>query len=98
MTTPLPDDLAARVLDANDLVYVVGAYLSLRPVVGKVYRSMCPFREEHAETFVTDPKAQRWTCACCGKSGDAIDFVQFIEHVSRDEAVLLLARRAGIVA
>src|SRR5262249_20251253 len=46
---PLADDwvaLTQRVKEANDIVDVVGSYISLRPA-GKGFKGMCPFHDDH---------------------------------------------------
>jgi DNA primase len=88
-------NLAQQVKAANDIVDVVGGYLSLRPA-GAIFKGLCPFHEDHNPSMNVDPRQQRFKCWACGKYGDVIDFVQELERVSFLEALELLARRAGI--
>jgi DNA primase len=95
---PLADDrgtLVKQVKEANDIVEVVGSYISLRPV-GKSYKGLCPFHDDHNPSFQVDPHFQNYRCWSCNKYGDVITFVQEFEKVEFREALELLARRAGI--
>lgn len=80
---------------ANDIVAVVGGYISLKPH-GQTYKGLCPFHEDNRPSFDVDPRRQRYRCWACGNYGDVISFIQEHEHVSFMEAVELLAHRAGI--
>jgi DNA primase len=91
----LADDLVARVKEANDIAEVVGSYVALR-LVGKTYKGLCPFHEDHRPSFDVDPQRQRYRCWACNKHGDVISFIMEQDRVDFLEAVELLARRAGI--
>ncbi len=94
----LTDDQAAqvqRIKDANDIVDVVGSYVSLRPA-GPTFKGLCPFHDDHRPSFDVDPRRQRYRCWACNKHGDVILFIQEMERVDFREALELLARRAGI--
>jgi DNA primase len=88
-------DLIRQVKEANDIVDVVGGYISLRPA-GPTYKALCPFHDDHNPSFDVDPRRQRYKCWSCGKHGDVISFVQEHEHIDFRDALELLARRAGI--
>jgi DNA primase len=93
----LADDraLIQQVKEANDIVDVVGSYVSLRPA-GPTYKGLCPFHDDHRPSFDVDPRRQRYRCWSCGKYGDVISFVQEHDRVDFREALAMLARRAGI--
>lgn len=91
----MADDRVKQVKEANDIVDVVGGYLSLRPA-GATFKGLCPFHDDSRPSFDVDPRRQRYRCWSCGKYGDVLSFVQEFEHVSFPEALELLARRAGI--
>lgn len=88
-------DLIQQIKQANDVVDVVGAYIPLRPA-GPTFKGLCPFHDDNRPSFDVDPRRQRYRCWACGKHGDVISFVQEHERVSFNEALELLARRAGI--
>lgn len=87
--------LRERVREANDIVDVVGSYISLRPA-GPVSKGLCPFHDDKHPSLDVDPRRQRFKCWACGKHGDVFDFVQEYDHVTFPEALETLARRAGI--
>ena len=91
----MADDRVKQVKEANDIVDVVGQYLSLQPA-GPKFKGLCPFHDDHNPSLLVDPHWQNFKCWSCGKYGDVISFVQEFEHVSFPEALELLARRAGI--
>ena len=91
----MADDRVKQVKEANDIVDVIGGYLSLRPA-GPTFKGLCPFHDDHHPSFTVDPRWQNFKCWACGKYGDVLSFVQDFEHVSFREALELLARRAGI--
>jgi DNA primase len=95
---PLTDDrvtLIQQVKAANDIVDVVGSYISLRSA-GPTFKGLCPFHEDHRPSFDVDPRRQRYKCWSCGKHGDVIAFVQEHLRMSFNEAVELLGKRVGI--
>jgi DNA primase len=87
--------LIQQVKAANDIVEVVGSYVSLRPV-GPTFKGLCPFHDDHRPSFDVDPRRQRYRCWSCQKNGDVIAFVMEHQRVSFNEAVELLGRRVGI--
>ena len=89
------DALIRQVKEANDIVEVVGSYVSLR-AVGSTYIGLCPFHDDHRPSFRVDRKRQHFSCWSCNKYGDVISFVQEHERITFPEALELLARRAGI--
>jgi DNA primase len=91
----LADDRVALVKQANDIVDVVGAYLTLRQA-GQKYRGLCPFHDDHRPSLDVDPRHQNFRCWSCQKNGDVLTFIQEIERVTFREALEILARRAGI--
>ncbi len=89
------DALKQQIKEANDIVDVVGSYISLRPA-GPTFKGLCPFHDDKHPSFDVDPRRQRYRCWACGKHGDVFNFVQEREKVTFPEAMELLARRASI--
>lgn len=81
--------------EANDIVDVVGSYVTLLPARDK-FKGLCPFHDDHNPSMTVDPRWQNFRCWSCQKSGDVFTFIQEIERVDFREALELLARRAGI--
>ena len=91
----MADDRVKQIKEANDIVDVVGGYISLRPS-GPTYKGLCPFHDDHRPSLIVDPRWQNYKCWSCDKYGDVIRFVQEFERVDFKEALGILAKRAGI--
>ena len=50
----MADDRVKQVKEANDVVDVIGGYLSLRQV-GATYKGLCPFHDDSRPSFDVDP-------------------------------------------
>lgn len=85
-----------QILQAVDLVEVVGSYVALQPK-GREMVGLCPFHEDGRPSLNVSPSKQIFKCFACGAGGDVISFVMRRERLSFPEAVRLLADRAGIV-
>ncbi|MFQ3594334.1 MAG: CHC2 zinc finger domain-containing protein, partial [Gemmataceae bacterium] len=91
----MANDRVLAVKQANDIVDVVGSYLTLRPA-GATFKGLCPFHDDSRPSLDVDPRRQRFRCWSCGKFGDVLSFVQEFEKISFRDALELLARRAHI--
>jgi DNA primase len=89
--------LTKQIREANDIVAVIGTYVSLRPSGnGHAHLGLCPFHNDHRPSFQVDSKFQNFRCWSCGKNGDVFTFIMERERVSFREARAILARRANI--
>ncbi len=84
-----------QVKEANDIVAVIGSYLSLTQA-GKVFRGLCPFHADSKPSLQVDSQWQNYKCWACGAKGDVITFIEKFEKIEFKTAVELLARRANI--
>lgn len=84
-----------EVKEANDIVEVIGARVSLQRA-GKYFKANCPFHSERSPSFFVDDALQRYKCFGCGESGDVITFLEKFEGMSFSEALEELAQKAGI--
>ncbi|HMN40647.1 MAG TPA: DNA primase [Phycisphaerales bacterium] len=84
-----------RVLDATDLVRLIGDHLALKPK-GREFVSLCPFHDDHKPSMCVVPHKQIYHCFSCGAGGNAITFVMEYHKMSYGEALKYLAERAGI--
>ncbi|MBR6459715.1 MAG: DNA primase [Actinomycetaceae bacterium] len=75
---------------------IVGEYVQLRSAGADSLKGLCPFHDEKTPSFHVRPSAGYFHCFGCGEGGDAIAFVQKIEHVSFVEAIEHLARKFGV--
>ena len=91
----LSREFVQQVRDRNDLVEVVGEYLPLRRR-GKTYLGLCPFHAERTPSFGVSPDKQLFYCFGCGEGGDLFTFVMKKDGLSFQEAVVSLAKRAGL--
>src|ERR1017187_5907687 len=64
---------------------------------GSVYKALCPFHEEQTPSVSLSVKKgiPLYHCFGCGKSGDALTFLQEFKQLSFPEAVLELQRFLG---
>ena len=76
----------------NDIVDVIGSYINL----SEKNKALCPFHDDHSPSFSVHPDKQIYKCFSCGESGNVITFVQKYNGVSFEEALSILADRAGI--
>lgn len=89
-------DTVAEVLNATDIVEVVGGWLELKPSGGSRFKALCPFHNEKTPSFTVTRDRQAYYCFGCEKSGDAITFLREHGGLSFREALEQLADRAGI--
>lgn len=75
---------------------IVGEYVTLKSAGGGAWKGLCPFHDERSPSFHVTPARGVYYCFGCGEGGDAITFVQKIEHVTFGEAVERLADRYGV--
>lgn len=85
-------ELIDEVKSKNDIVDVIGSYISLNDK----NKALCPFHNDHSPSFSVHPDKQIYKCFSCGESGNVITFVEKFLGISFQEAVKLLADRAGI--
>lgn len=70
---------------------VLGKYISI-----KRNEACCPFHNENTPSFRINIKKNYYKCFGCGKSGDAIRFVQEHKHLSFLEAIETIAKSHNI--
>lgn len=73
---------------------MVGEYVQLRNAGGGALKGLCPFHDEKSPSF--NVSNGMFYCFGCGEGGDAIGFVQKMEHLSFAEAIERLAAKAGV--
>lgn len=85
----------ARVRESTDLVALISQHLALKRV-GSSWMGLCPFHGEKSPSFSVSPEKGFFHCFGCGKSGDAITFLQEHDHLDFVAAVEQLAAKANI--
>lgn len=89
------DDDLRRVLDASDIVRLIGEHVSLK-ARGREYVGLCPFHDDHDPSMCVVPHKQIFHCFVCGSGGNALTFVKKFHRMEFREALEFLAQRAGI--
>ena len=89
------DDIIEEVRSRNDIVDVIGGYVSLKHK-GNTYSACCPFHHEKTPSFHISKDKQMYHCFGCGVGGNVYTFVMEYENFSFPEAVRFLADRSGI--
>lgn len=88
-------EIIEQVRNANDIVDVVGHYVSLKGA-GNSYKGLCPFHGEKTPSFHVNRSMQIFKCFGCGEAGNVFSFVMKSENISFPEAVQMMAERANI--
>ncbi|MEE1211916.1 MAG: DNA primase [Treponema sp.] len=78
-----------------DIVSVISEYTKLDPR-GNDFWGCCPFHGEKTASFHVDPYKKYYHCFGCGAGGNVIKFIMEQEKLSFTDAVILLAKKAGI--
>ena len=89
------NELIERIKDANNIVDVIGQYVTLKRK-GTTYFGLCPFHREKTPSFAVSETKQVYHCFGCHNGGTVIQFLQNIENISFREALEILAERARI--
>lgn len=91
----IPQETVDRILDAAQIVDVVGDFVTLRKR-GANHIACCPFHNEKTPSFSVSPSKGIYKCFGCGKSGTAVGFVMEHENMSYTEALRYLAKKYHI--
>lgn len=95
MARGITPEFKERVLARVDLVELIGTRVALKPA-GDLYKGLCPFHQEKTPSFTVTPSRQTYHCFGCGAHGNAIDFLIEYDRLDFPEAVIELARQAGM--
>ncbi|MBS2964328.1 DNA primase [Actinocrinis puniceicyclus] len=96
MAGRIRDEDVKAVRDASAIADVIGEHIQLRSAGGGNLKGLCPFHDEKSPSFNVTPARGLWHCFGCGEGGDVITFLTKLEHLSFNEAVEQLAKRARI--
>ncbi|MFH2069411.1 MAG: DNA primase [Candidatus Omnitrophota bacterium] len=84
-----------RIRENTDIVEVISNYITLKKA-GRNFKALCPFHSEKTPSFTVTPEKGIFHCFGCGAGGDVISFVMKMEKTEFPEAVVILAKKAGI--
>ena len=90
-----PQEIIDQVIAANDIVSVIGEHVHMKRS-GSGYMGLCPFHNEKSPSFSVSPGKQVYHCFGCGESGNVVTFVMKYKNATFQEALKILADRAGI--
>lgn len=86
-----------EVKSRTNIVDVVSDHVALKSAGVDSHKGLCPFHDERSPSFHVRPSLGYYHCFGCGESGDAITFLQRLDHLTFTEAVERLASRVGYV-
>ncbi|MEL7639730.1 MAG: DNA primase [Solidesulfovibrio sp.] len=87
--------IVAAVKARADIAEIVGRYVNLRPVGGRLV-GPCPFHQETKGSFNVHPDKGFFHCFGCQASGDVIDFYCRINGLEFREGLERLAAEVGV--
>ncbi|HBR22032.1 MAG TPA: DNA primase [Nitrospiraceae bacterium] len=90
-TDRILDDIKSRL----DIVELVSDYIELKKA-GQNYKANCPFHAEKTPSFTVSQNKQIFHCFGCGAGGDIFGFVMKYENLNFQEALKMLAKKAGV--
>jgi len=89
------DEIIEEVRSRNDIVDVIGGYVSLKHK-GNTFSACCPFHHEKTPSFHVSRDKQMYHCFGCGVGGNVYTFIMEYENFSFPEAVKMLAERSNV--
>lgn len=97
------NEFLQKVKEMNDIIDVASEYFDLKQV-GDLYRAKCKHKGDNTPSLTFFPDTQSFYCFGChaGKrnsntnGSDVISFIQWVEEISWQEAVIFLANRVGL--
>ncbi len=88
-------DAVTQIKEKLNIVDLIGQYVPLKKA-GKNHKGRCPFHNEKTPSFIVSEDIQRYRCFGCAKSGDIFNFIMDYEGVDFNEALKILADKAGV--
>ncbi|MCH5291473.1 MAG: DNA primase [Treponema sp.] len=85
------DEVSAK----TDIVQVIGEYVQLTQK-GSDWWGCCPFHNEKTPSFSVSAEKKFYYCFGCHAKGTVFNFIMDRENLSYPEAILFLAKKAGV--
>ncbi|MDF7637105.1 DNA primase [Leuconostocaceae bacterium ESL0958] len=95
MAQRIPQAVIDEVRSKVDIVDVIRPYTDLVKR-GREWNGSCPFHEDRHPSFFVDDQKQVFHCFSCGRSGTVFSFLMEKEGYSYPEAIVTLAKDAGL--
>lgn len=89
------DRILEEIKSRIDIVEFISEYVHLKKS-GQNYRGLCPFHTEKFPSFTVSQVKQIFHCFGCGAGGDVISFLMKHDNLSFNEALIYLAKKAGL--
>ncbi|MCM8792055.1 MAG: DNA primase [Candidatus Omnitrophica bacterium] len=89
------EKILEEILNRIDIVELISSYIPLKRA-GRNFKALCPFHQEKTPSFMVSPQKQIYHCFGCHSGGNAFSFLMRYEHIEFNEAVRMLAKKAGI--
>ncbi|HEX9503941.1 MAG TPA: DNA primase [Patescibacteria group bacterium] len=89
------DSPIQEIKDRLPILGVIQDFVQLKKS-GTNYKGVCPFHSEKTASFMVSPSKQIWHCFGCGLGGDIFEFIKLTENVEFNDALKILADRAGV--
>lgn len=87
-------ELANDVLKNCDIVEVISSRIKVIQS-GRNYKAICPFHDDKNPSLMISKEKQIFKCFVCGKSGNAITFIQNYDKIPFFDAMKEVARISG---
>jgi hypothetical protein len=75
-----------------NIVDLISEYTTVRKS-GSRFTAVCPLHEDNHPSLVIYPETQSWHCFQCSAGGDAIEFIQRIQHTDFVHAISILGSK-----
>lgn len=89
-------DLFSFVKQNVDILNLVLEYTNLKKAGAIYWKGRCPFHHEKTGSFTVSPHKQIFYCFGCHVTGDVINFIEKIEHLTAFEATQFLVQRYNL--
>jgi len=86
-------DLFNFIKNNVDILSVIEQYTGLKKTGSLYWKGRCPFHHEKTPSFTVSPHKNIYYCFGCHATGDVINFIEKIEHLSAFEATQHLVQR-----
>lgn len=92
----IPKNIIQEIKNRVDIVTIISQYIPGLKKSGKNWIGLCPFHNDRNPSLAVSPQLGIFKCFSCGESGDVIAFIEKIEKLSFNDAVIMLAKKANV--